>query len=60
VEDLALFDELGHRSHRLLDLDVRVDAVLVVEVDVIGAEALEGALYLALHVLGRAVEGTRG
>ena len=56
VAHLALFDELGHRSDRFLDLHVRVDAVLVEEVDVIGAEALQRALDRAAHVVGRAVD----
>ena len=39
VADLALRDELGHRADGLLDRRVGVDAVLVVEVDVVDAEA---------------------
>ena len=38
VPDLAGFDELGHCSDRLFDRGVRVDPVLVVEVDVVQAE----------------------
>ena len=49
-------DQLGHRADGLLDRHVGVDAVLVVEVDVVGAEALQRALDRAAHVLGRAVE----
>jgi hypothetical protein len=41
VAHLAGLDELRHRSHGVLDRGLRVDAVLVVEVDVIDAEALE-------------------
>ena len=51
VADLALGDELGERADRLLDRRARVDAVLVVEVDVIGAQALQRALDRAPHVL---------
>ena len=40
VADLALGDELGQRADGLLDRRARVDAVLVVEVDVVGAQAL--------------------
>ena len=58
VANLALLDELGHRPDGLLDRDVRVHAVLVVEVDVIGPEALERALDRAADVLGRAVDLT--
>ena len=38
VQDLALGDQLGQRADGLLDRGVRVDPVLVVEVDVVGAE----------------------
>ena len=48
--------QLGQRADGLLDRRVRVDAVLVVEVDVVGAEPLQRALDRAAHVLGRAVE----
>ena len=56
VADLALLDQLGERADGLLDRRVRVDAVLVVEVDVVGAQPLQRALDRAAHVLGRAVE----
>ena len=55
---LPSLDQLGHRADRLLDRHVGVDAVLVVEVDVVGAEALQRALDRAADVLGRAVERT--
>jgi hypothetical protein len=54
--DLPLLHELGHRPDRLLDWHLRVDAVLVVEVDVIGAEPLERRLAGAADVLGGAVD----
>jgi hypothetical protein len=37
VPDLALGHELGQRSDGVLDRRARVDAVLVVQVDVVGA-----------------------
>ena len=52
MADLALGDQLGHRPDGLLDRDVRVDAVLVVEVDVVRAEALERALDRGADPLG--------
>jgi hypothetical protein len=57
VEDLPLLHQLCHRADRLLDRRLRVDPVLVVEVDVVGAKALERPLDRALHVLGGAVRG---
>jgi hypothetical protein len=56
VQDLALLDELGHSSDGLLDLDVGIDTVLVVEVDVVGAQASQRTLDRAADVVGRAVE----
>jgi alcohol dehydrogenase class IV len=56
VADLALLHELGHRAHRLLDRHGLVDAVLVVEVDLVHAEALERGLARAAHVLRLAVD----
>jgi hypothetical protein len=56
---LALGDELGERADRLLDRDVRVDAVLVVEVDVVGAEPGERAFDRPPHVLRGTVEPPR-
>ena len=38
VADLALLDEVGQRAERLLDVDVRVGAVDLVEVDPVGAQ----------------------
>jgi hypothetical protein len=51
VADLALGDELGHRPDRLLDRRVGIDAVLVVEVDVIDAEALQRGIAGLAHIL---------
>ncbi len=46
----------AERADRLLDRDVRVHAVLVVEVDVVDAEPLQRAVERPAHVLGAAVE----
>src|SRR6266511_1468055 len=51
VPHLARFDELGHRADRLLDRRVRVDAVLVVEVDVVNAEPPERGVARLPNVL---------
>ncbi len=56
VADLALGDELGKSADRLLDGGLRVHPVLVVEVDVVGAEPLQGALDRGADVGGAAVE----
>ena len=56
VADLALGDELGQRADGILDGRVRVDPVLVVQVDVVGAQPLEGALDRDADVRRAAVE----
>src|SRR5581483_9677767 len=48
-------DELSHRADRLLDRRQRVDAVLVVEVDVVGAETPERPLDRRADGLGAPV-----
>src|SRR3954454_6614238 len=53
---LAFGDQLAQRADRLFDGRVRVDAVLVVEVDVVGAEPLERAFDRGLHIVGAAVD----
>ena len=58
MQHLALGDQVGDRPGGLLDRRVRVDAVLVVQVDVVGAETLQGALDGGLHVRGAAVDHT--
>src|SRR5205814_2876411 len=54
---LAGFDQPRHRAHRLLDRHLRIDAVQVVEVDVVNAELREARLAGGSHVLGPAVVG---
>src|SRR4051794_17898198 len=56
VAHLALRDELGHRADGLLDRHRLVDAVLVVQVDVVDAEALERRLARVADVLRAAVD----
>ncbi len=41
MPDLACSDQLGHRTDGLLDRDRVVDAMLVIKVDVVDAEALQ-------------------
>ena len=41
VANLPRLDELGHRADRLFDRRVRVDAMLVVEIDRVDAETLQ-------------------
>ena len=57
--DLPGVDELGHGSDRLLDRHRAVDAVLVVQVDDVDVEALQGCVAGAVHVVGTAVDALR-
>ena len=50
--DLALLDQLGHRSDRIFDRHVRVDAVLVVEIDDIDAQAPKARLTGDRNIFG--------
>ncbi len=60
VADLAGLDQLGHGADGLLDRDRLVDAVLVVEVDVVDAEALEAGVAGGADVLRLAVDADPG
>ena len=56
VANLAGLHQPGHRADRVLDRHIRVDAVLVEEVDVVRAEALERGLADAPDVFRAAVQ----
>ena len=56
VAHLALLHELGHCADRLLDRRLEVDAVLVVEVDRVDAEALQRRLAGRADVLRLAAD----
>jgi hypothetical protein len=56
VPDLALPDQLAQRADRVLDRRGGVDAVLVVEVDVVGAKAPQRPLDGDAEVLRGAVD----
>ena len=48
---LAGLDDLGERLHRLLDRRVRIRAVALVEVDVVGLQALQRGVDLLVDLL---------
>src|SRR5690349_13344099 len=56
VAHLPLLHELRHRPDGLLDRHVVVDAMLIIEVDVVDAEPLERGVAGATHVLRGAVD----
>jgi hypothetical protein len=59
VQDLALVEQIDQRGDGVLDGGVRVDPVLVVEVDPVGAQARQGALDGGADV-GRAAVDVAG
>jgi hypothetical protein len=56
VADLALAPQLGQSADGVLDRGIRVDPVLVVQVDVVDAESLQGALDRGTDVRRAAVD----
>lgn len=56
MPDLAFGHQLGQRADGLLDRYVRVDAVQVVQVDMIGAQVAQRTLKGPAHVLRPAVQ----
>ncbi len=56
VSDLALGDQLGQGACGVLDRGLRIDPMLVVQVDVVGAEPLQRALDRGANVRRAAVE----
>ena len=58
VADLALGDQLGQGTDRLLDRSSGVHPVLVVEVDVVGPKTLKRSLHGDADARGTAVGGS--
>jgi hypothetical protein len=59
VSDLALIDQFRESAHSVLNRCVGVDAVLVIEVDAVRGESLQGALNRGADICGTAVDMTR-
>src|SRR5690606_36429466 len=56
VAYLAFTHEIGHCADRVLDRRLRVDAMLIIEIDHVHAEAFQARVASLLHVLGSAVD----
>ena len=56
VQDFAFLDEVLDRARDILDRHGRINAMLVVEIDTIGAQALEGLFDDTLDTLRAAVQ----
>ena len=59
VSDLALGDQLGHAADGVLDGGLRIDPVLVIQVDVVRTEPLQRALDRGADVRRATVEHPR-
>ena len=59
MADFALRHQLGECGHRVLNRGVRVDPVLVVQIDVVRTKSPEGSLERRTDVGRRVVEETR-
>src|SRR5207237_10896733 len=58
MQTFALLDQLLDRTGDVLDRDVRIDAMLVQQIDAVGTEALERGIDDRLDVLRSAVQST--
>src|ERR1051326_6077272 len=56
VPHFAGVNEVGHRTDRVFDRCVGIDAMLIVEIDVIDAEALQRRVAGALDVIGPSID----
>src|SRR5262249_51342199 len=56
IADLSFLHELRHRADRVLDRRLWIDAVLVIEIDHVDAEALQAALARLPHVVRPAAD----
>lgn len=56
MPDLAFRDQLLHRARDILDRHLRIDSVLIEQIDELRPQSLERSLGDALDVLGPAVE----
>src|SRR5690606_40629629 len=56
VADLASLHEIGERPDRLLDRRGGIDAMLIIEIDVIRTEALQRSITSGFRVFGRPFE----
>src|SRR6266705_2735978 len=59
VANLAFLDQFGQGSHSFLDRRVGIDAVLVVEIDVVGPQPLQAAFAGLLHIVGLAADAAK-
>src|ERR1700678_2414568 len=56
VQHFSFYDQLFHRAGYVFNWHVRIDPVLVVQIDAVGPEALQRSLNHFLDVLGPAVK----
>src|ERR1700740_1710282 len=54
--DLARRNELGHGTNRFLDRNIRINAMLIIEVNRFDAQALKARVASAANIRGRTIE----
>ena len=59
VQDFPRLDEVFDRARHILDWHLRIDPVLVIEIDAVSLEALQRALDHLLDVLRTAIQSSR-
>src|SRR5208283_3936723 len=57
---LAFFHELRHRANRIFNRRIWVDAMLIVKIDRVDAEALEAGLARGAHIVGAPADFAEG
>ena len=56
MQHLAFLDKLFHGARNVLDWDIRIDPMLIEEIDVVRPETLEASVHHPLDVIGPAVQ----
>src|ERR1700733_1769437 len=50
------FDQFGQRAHRLLNRSIRIDAMLIIEINVIDAQPPQTSVARFLHIIRLAID----
>ena len=59
VADLARLNELGHGTNGVLDRRVRINAVLIIEVDHIDLQPAQGCLASRAHIVRLSIDADK-
>src|SRR5262249_48672891 len=59
VTNLSFLHQVSERPHSLFDGRIAIDAVLIIKIDVVEAEAFQAGFAGRTHILGLAVDAPR-